>query len=639
MRVRILAASAAVLAGCGVVAVAWPGSGAVPEAGTHACAHATRQCTGQLEVPLDWANPGSEHISVSFTWIPRRDQSKPATGTVLTLPGGPAPGQPYAAPIQAMLGPVLDRQNMLIMDPRGLGESSPLECPGLDLDKPADIGACAKQLGDRPQFFTSDEAASDFDAVRAALGVDRVSVYSASYGTVWAQAYAARFPQHVKALLMHDVVATDKSGYVDWPLGHHVQNGLANLDSVCAPSRACRDLPSTPRETWDRLVRQLREKPDPALPVPVLVHLPGLSAPGSGKELNAAATAYLRGDPLPLRRLAAPLTPLGGQAGAPPAIEASGGGSGVAPGYFAYLCGDAAHPFSRTGSGEQRRQELDAAYARHNPFGPFTVAEVRSTRADDAEHEDCLDWPTPRSNPPVPPRSTNPDVPVLTVGGEFDVATPDSNAFAVADRFRHGTAVLDRFGLHSPELVADATGLTGEYWLCARQTVRTFLADPKHGGHDELGCSAENYRAAGSFPRTAAELPKALAPGLDQNQRTVVSAAVATSTDALIRRNPYDTNTVIPQEGKGLRGGTLRLPDPSTAELTEYRLVSDVAVTGNIKVGEHQTAHAAELTVTMAGDGTTHKITVDWQPFQANSSAAVTGSIDGRPFRAQVPAL
>jgi len=631
MRARTAVIATVVTAAVGGIGlyVVSPSSAGAP-AGTHECAAATERCDGDVEVPLDWSKPDGEKISVSFAWIPRKDQSKPAAGTVFTIHGGPLPGLPHTDMYGRMLGPVLDQQNMLILDPRGLGESSPLECPGLNLDDPSDVGRCGQQLGDRVQFFTSDQAAQDFDAVRGAMGVESMSLYGTSYGTLWAQAYTSRFPERVRAMLLHDVVKTGEDGYAEWPLGRAVGAGQENLDTACERSEACRGISGDPRENWAELVERLRAKPDRALPVPMLIQLAHFTVPGAPRDLNAAVAAYLDGDQEPLHRLANPMKPIGAPGGGAPSAQQEADG-GVPPAYFAYWCGDSAHPYSRSGSPEQREKELDATYAGKNPFGPFTVDEVRGTPFGDKNHADCLGWPTPRESPPVKPGPA-PDVPVLAIGGDFDTATPVGNAVDTARKFPRGDVAINRFGAHSPEVIADSFGLTGEYWLCARQDVRTYLQNPERAG--DLGCSAENYRAIGSFPRTSGELPKA-GDGLGDGDHTAVASAFATAADTTALRNPYSPATMAPMEGPGLRGGQVRLPDPSSVELTGVRYVSDVEVSGKIRLDDKQMAHG-ELTVT-GTDGAARRVTLDWPAFTAEGGTPVKGTIDGRAFEVRIP--
>lgn len=155
---------------------------------------------------------------------------------------------------------MLDRKNLLVVEPRGVGASSPLLCPGLDLGAPETVAACADRLGPRARFFTADQAAADMDAVRRALGVARVTFYGNSYGTLYAQAYAARFPDRLEAVFLDSVTVTDRDGYALWPL----RSRPDHLALICERSHACRALPGDAAGTWYRLVAHLRDR----VPIP-----------------------------------------------------------------------------------------------------------------------------------------------------------------------------------------------------------------------------------------------------------------------------------------------------------------------------------------------------------------------------------
>ncbi|UJW31548.1 alpha/beta hydrolase [Saccharothrix sp. AJ9571] len=586
----------------------------------HECATATQRCDGQIEVPLDWTDPGSERITVSFAWLPRLDRSRPAAGTVLAIHGGPTAALPMTEIYRRALGSVLDHQNMLIIDPRGFGESTPLLCPDIDLDRPDSIAECARQVGPRARYFTTDQAVADFDAVRHALGVRSVSVYGSSYGTVWGHAYATRFPDRTRAALLDSVVRVGADGYVRWPLGRPVHPDLGNLDVVCQPSRSCRALSGVPRQTWADLVARLRERPDPAVPLLALLRLPQQTTePPVGRELTAAATAYLAGDPLPLRRLARTFAGAG-----PQRLEQDP----TVAGYLAYICGDAVYPYERAAAPDERRRQLDAVYAERRPFAPLTTEEVLDATNGD-QHQWCLNWPTPRPSPPVPPRPRYPAVPMLATGGELDVATPAGNAVDLARRFPLGRSLVNGFGGHTPALGAVA-GLTGPYWDCATETVRSFLLAPERF-RQRTGCTAENYRAVGSFPVTSEDLPRVPVPGLTPPERTLVTAAVATAMDALARRNPNGAGTTRLPGEPGLRGGTLRFTGPDTVILDQVRFVAETVVSGRLTASPAHQARA-ELVVTDSGGG--HRaVQLEWAPFRAAPVTMVAGLLDGsRPF-------
>ncbi|MFB9722259.1 alpha/beta fold hydrolase [Planobispora longispora] len=551
-------------------------SPAIPPS-THACAAATQRCEGRISVPLDWDDPGSERIDVAFAWVPR----KGATSTVLANPGGPLP----ALPMLPMLERTVDRQNLLVVEPRGLGESSPLSCPDLDLNRPETIASCAGQVGARGRFFTTDQAVADMDAVRKALGVPEVTFYGISYGTVFAQAYAARFPESTAGVFLDSLVPVRKDGYAIEP----IRSRTDLLGLTCRSSRDC-------EATWSALVRRLRDRPDAEISLKTLWSLlPRLSEPVFGRELNAAATAYLRGDPLLLRRLAAaaakaPTQPLRGPQFA---------------GMLAYKCGDAKFPFDRDAPAAERRRQLDRFYAVKRPLRPFTVAEAGGVTG---WADWCVHWPTPRKNPPVPPRADHPDVPTATAAGDYDTHTPAE----VARRFPHGSLLRVVGGGHSTTLSVP----------CAREALRAFLADP---GEPPRSCDARTYRPIASFPRTAEDLPEA--GGLDRR----VVAAFATAADAVVRRNPGSGSYRPLKEEPGLRGGKLVFDDGAAViRLEDVRFVNDVAVSGQISLGRDGTA-TARLT---AGGA---EVTLSWPAFRPLDPVPVSGSLGGQPFTARIP--
>ncbi|MFS1301938.1 alpha/beta fold hydrolase [Streptosporangium longisporum] len=587
----------------------------------HPCASARARCDGEIRVPLDWSDPASERITVAFAWLPRKDASRPAAGTVLANPGGPAPALPAVPSLTEALGPVLDRHDLLVVEPRGLGRSSPLLCPGLDLERQESVSACAAHLGPRVRFFTADQAVADMDAVRAALGVPKVTFYGISYGTLFAQAYATRHPDRLSAVMLDSIVPTGPDGYVTKP----IRSGAHLLDVACAPSRACRRLPGAPADAIARLVRHLREHPDPRLRLPSLGHLTNnLYLPMVGRELNAAVAAYLGGDPLPLRRLArvidaAPRAPLRG-------AELAG--------LISYTCADSAFPFERGAAPDERRRRLERHYDTERPFSPFTVADLRASSSQwpiFGMQDVCVGWPTPRSSPPVPPGAVYPRVPVLALGGDFD-GTTTAEAAAVTRRFPVSVFSRVRAGGHGPTVSTPVNA-------CARGAMRAFIADPYASGGGPR-CDEATYRALGSFPRTVAQVPPADGTGLTGEERKVVAAALATVADAAARRDPLRSPYWQEATEAGLRGGLLTFADGTggaggavVITLRDVRFAGDLAVDGEARLNGGDAT--ARLTVT--GAGGSHALELRWEAFRARDDIAVSGTVAGRPFTATVP--
>ncbi|MBB6548002.1 alpha/beta fold hydrolase [Nonomuraea rubra] len=573
----------------------------VPE-GSHACARAAARCDGTLAVPLDWSDPSSGRIEVAFAWVPAAGH---ATGTILAAPGGPLPALPDLPRIQQVLGPVLGRRNLLIVDPRGLGRSSPLLCPGLNLAEPDTIAACAARLGPRTRFFTADQAARDLDAVRRALGAGPLTFYGNSYGTVYAQAYAARHPEGLAAAFLDSTVITSAGGYALWPM--RSRPDLPDL--VCRRSPACRALPGDARRAYTRLVTRLREHPDPEVPLITLRSMEGMAEPVAGRELNAAATAYLAGDPEPLRRLARAMA---GGPGQP--IEGA-----QWAGYLAYRCGDGGFPFDRDAGPAERLDQLERYYRRERPLAPYTPADLGLDVREGLEF--CVNWPAPRHSPVLPPRADLPDIPVMVVGGDFDTHSP-AEVSAAMRVFPDATFVRVPFGTHS---LAWAAGKTGD---CVRAALRSFVTDHRV---PPARCTAENYRAIGAFPSSLSEVDPLPATGLDAGRRRVLAAAFATAADAAARRNPGNLFHGRLKEQPGLRGGRVTFGD-GVITLDEAAYVPGVTASGRLALAPEGRA-TASLDVLAAGRA--HRVELAWEAFTAQERPALSGTLDGTPF--QVP--
>ena len=104
---------------------------------------------------------------------------------------------------------------LVAYDDRGTGESGLLDCPAVQLALTADqqraaAAACAGTIGPTRAFYSTAEHAEDLDAVRQALGFDKIALYGVSYGTKLAMAYALAHPSHVERLLLDSVLPPER---------------------------------------------------------------------------------------------------------------------------------------------------------------------------------------------------------------------------------------------------------------------------------------------------------------------------------------------------------------------------------------------------------------------------------------------
>ncbi len=143
------------------------------------------QCT-RISVPLDRSGALGGTVSLA---VARMRARHPTRRAVLVLQGGPGgAGRSLVTALSAVLDPQLDNRDLIGLDPRGTGRSGLLRCPRLErvtrVDSQAEAAAdCARRLGPARAFYRTEDTVADIEAVRAALGIESLTIYGVSYGT------------------------------------------------------------------------------------------------------------------------------------------------------------------------------------------------------------------------------------------------------------------------------------------------------------------------------------------------------------------------------------------------------------------------------------------------------------------------
>ncbi len=182
-----------------------------------------------LEVPLDYDDPDGRTIDLAVLKAPAAAPEQ-RVGSLVVNPGGPgSPGTDYAAQSALVFGdPLLDSFDIVGFDPRGTGESAPVDCLGdraLDQyvasDPEPDTAAerrqfvrlsqamlrgCAARSGPLAAHVSTIEAARDMDVLRAVIGESALSYLGASYGTELGATYAELFPERVGRFVLDGAV-------------------------------------------------------------------------------------------------------------------------------------------------------------------------------------------------------------------------------------------------------------------------------------------------------------------------------------------------------------------------------------------------------------------------------------------------
>jgi pimeloyl-ACP methyl ester carboxylesterase len=385
-------------------------------------------------------------------------------GVLVFLTGGPGqPGVPFAARVRGRLGAAIAGYRLVLLDQRGTGGNA-LLCPVLqaqmgssDLAVPTKsaVTTCARGIGERRRFFGTDQTVQDLEALRQALGVEKLTLDGVSYGTFVAERYALRYPSHTSRLVLDSVVP------------HEGINGLSveNAHAVARVLRAvCRErgCPGDPAKDLSTVVRW--SSIDTRL-LDALVTLSVLdpSYPGVLEALHAAA----RGKPADLQQLVSRLAP-------DPATPAQALSQGL---HASALCADNAMPWGGPDTPVDRRMPaLLRAAVRVPPAAiwPFT----RAVAAANGIVRTCLYWPPePASqNGKSQPhglgsfRGRLPAVPTLLLAGDRDLSTPLAWARREAALAPEGRLVVVPTAGHSVQMRAVSD--------LGREAVRAFLQGP-----------------------------------------------------------------------------------------------------------------------------------------------------------------
>ena len=205
---------------------------------------------GTYEVFEDRASRSGRKIGLRVVVIPA-GQRPAAADPVVYFEGGPGGSAVDSGPgLLEEFPAALRHRDLVLVDARGTGGSSPLICPAQQgvqrieeaLDtfmSPAAAARCREALSRDHDLtrYTTDAIVDDVDEVRAALGYGKVNLLGASYGTRAALVYLRRHPEAVRSALLISVVPQDAR--VPRLLAPHSQAAFERMARDCAAEPAC----------------------------------------------------------------------------------------------------------------------------------------------------------------------------------------------------------------------------------------------------------------------------------------------------------------------------------------------------------------------------------------------------------------
>ncbi|MGY0068428.1 alpha/beta hydrolase [Streptomyces sp. QTS137] len=231
------------------------------------------QCA-TVPVPLDYADPEGEQIDLTVSRLAAADPDE-RRGVLMLNPGGPGgSGLALSALLvaQGLPSSVTDRYDLIGMDTRGVGHSTPVSC-GFTQDNPynanippyavddAAVTAQAKvaeqaaeqcagnDRDGRLRHLTTANTARDLDRIRAALGEEKTSYLGYSYGTALGAAYASMFPERADRIVLDSNIGDthlDRDGMRRFALG--MEQTLPDFAKWAARRHDSYGLGRTPRQ-------------------------------------------------------------------------------------------------------------------------------------------------------------------------------------------------------------------------------------------------------------------------------------------------------------------------------------------------------------------------------------------------------
>jgi len=222
------------------------------------------QC-GRLEVPENRDDPRGRKLSLFVAILPANTLS-PKDDPLLLLAGGP--GQPASTlgPFALQLSALRRTRDVVLIDQRGTGRSSRLDCPAFAPDEHAEFDIdpvpksllCAWQLAERrvdASQYTTSAFVADIEAVREALGYRQWNLWGGSYGTRVAQEYVRRHPAQVRSMVLDGVAPP--SMRISFDVWRTRDDALDGVIAACRASAPCAKAHPDPDATLRDIERAL----------------------------------------------------------------------------------------------------------------------------------------------------------------------------------------------------------------------------------------------------------------------------------------------------------------------------------------------------------------------------------------------
>jgi pimeloyl-ACP methyl ester carboxylesterase len=420
---------------------------------------------GTMLRPENPADPASAQIEIRVAVVPALNLN-PENDPVVPLAGGPGQGAvEFYSNYAGAFEQVRRNRDILLVDQRGTGESSRMDCPIDDdallfegdfslEDTIRFIGECLENLPHDPRYFSTSVAITDLEAVREALGYTALNLYGVSYGTRVAQHFARRYPGSTRTVVIDGVVPPQIA--LGPEIATESQKAVDRILARCVEDEPCRESFPDIEATFTAVVAQLRE-------APIEVSVPH---PSTGRaELLAFGEAELAGA-VRLLAYSPPTIAL-----LPLFVHEAGQGNWVplASQYMmtAIAMSDAlALGMHNTVMCTEDMPFLDKATIDYDGI----AASYMGTFQLEALEAICTDWPQgPIDAEFKVPLAT--DIPFLLLSGDADPITPPRYAEMAAVDLTNATHLIGKHQGHGQLAVGCTSRLVADFVAAADPTV------------------------------------------------------------------------------------------------------------------------------------------------------------------------
>lgn len=242
----------------------------------------------ELQVPLDHSQPQGTQVTVGMNRL-RATGPTPRIGSLIFNPGGPGgSGSAFvaleAAGTRVFSPAIRERFDLIGMDPRGVGTSTPVQCDPAIWNDPVSrfprdqaeydalvahnraLGeSCLRLTGPLLGHVDTVSVARDMEAVRVALDDGKLNYLGLSYGTQLGHTYATMFPENIRVMALDGAL-----NHAVAPLAMLTDESTAYERELGRFARWCHETPTCALHgqdvlaVFDGLVRQGEQQQLPA---------------------------------------------------------------------------------------------------------------------------------------------------------------------------------------------------------------------------------------------------------------------------------------------------------------------------------------------------------------------------------------